>query len=203
MGVLFGRRLLQGAAACSLFVGFLAGCADSLESAGPSAQSSSLMMSGTAVVPPAVTPTTVGTLAPAGATPNTTVLPPASQRPRAQAGTALRTPEAVAAAPVASSPAPRRSGKTAVTCATIKQGQDSYETADIVCKNTTELIHTVYLDINAPGYTNLPSEVALRGGYLLAPGESERVARLKVASRPAMLAVNTRAVPFKAVQMPG
>lgn len=90
-----------------------------------------------------------------------------------------------------------------MACTTIKQGQASYETADIVCKNTTELIHTVYLDINASGYTNLPSAAAIRGGYLLAPGESKRVARLKVVSRPATLAVNTRAVPFKALQISG
>lgn len=203
MGVLFGRRLLQGAAACSLVIGFLSGCADGPESARPSAQSSSPVMPVTAVVPPAATPTTVSTPAPAGASPNTTAQLTAPQRPRAQAIPTVRPPEAVTAAPVARSPTRRQSDKAAVTCASIKQGQASYETADIVCKNTTELIHTVYLDINAPGYTNLPSAVALRGGYLLAPGETKRVARLKVASRPAMLAINTRAVPFKAVQMPG
>lgn len=104
---------------------------------------------------------------------------------------------------MARSPAPRRVGTAAVTCTTTKQGQASYETADIACKNTTELIHTVYLDINASGYGGLPTAAATQGGYLLAPGESKRVARLKVTSRPATLTVNVRAVPFKALQRPG
>ena len=203
MGGLFGRRWSQGAAASTLFMGLFAGCADSPESARPRAQSPSPVMAGIALVPPLAMATTVSTPAPAASGATSAPQASAPERPRVQTGATVRSPETVAAAPVSRSPAPRRSGKAAVTCATVKQGQASYETAEIVCKNTTELIHTVYLDINAPGYTNLPSAAALRGGYLLAPGETKRVARLKVASRPATLAVNTRAVPFKAVQMPG
>lgn len=90
-----------------------------------------------------------------------------------------------------------------VACTTHRQGQGSYETADLVCKNGTDAIHTVYLDIQAPGYAGLPSVAATRGGYLLAPGESKRVARLKVVSRPATLAVNTRVVPFQVLVPPG
>lgn len=203
MGGLFGRRWSQGAAASTVFMGLFAGCADGPESARPRTQSPPPVMAGTAVVPPMATASTVSTPAPTASGAMTAPQAPAPERTRVQSGAAVRPPEAVAAAPVSRSPAPRRTGKAAVTCATVKQGQANYETADIVCKNTTELIHTVYLDINAPGYTNLPSAAALRGGYLLAPGETKRVARLKVASRPATLAVNTRAVPFKAVQMPG
>lgn len=125
----------------------------------------------------------------------------APQRPRVQPSSAARSPEVVAAVRVG--PAQRQSGKNGVSCTTVKQGQAGYETADIVCKNATALIHTVYLDIRAAGYSGMPSAAAAQGGYLLAPGESKRVARLKVVSRPATLAVNTRAVPFKALQMPG
>jgi len=179
----------------------LGACADGPEPIRPPAQTPPPVAPVPSELSPVATPATVGSRA--DVNPKPTGQPAASQQPRVPSKDVTRPPEVVAAAPAPRSPTPRRAGKPAVTCATIKQGQASYETAEIVCKNTTELIHTVYLDINASGYKGLPSAAATQVGYLLAPGESERVARLKVASRPATLTVNVRAVPFKALQMPG
>lgn len=192
-----------GVAVMVVCAGVLSACADGPEPVRPPAQTPPPVTPVPLELSPVATPTAVGLPAVANPNPKPSGQSPASQRPRAPTGVGARPPEFVAAAPAPRSPAPRRAGKAAVTCTTTKQGQASYETAEIVCKNTTELIHTVYLDISSSGYTGLPSAAATQGGYLLAPGESKRVARLKVTSRPTMLAVNTRAVPFKAMQMPG
>lgn len=119
------------------------------------------------VVTPAAAPVEAG--AAAVASPKPTVQSPASQRPRAPTSAAAHPPEVLATAP-ARNPAPHASRKAVVSCTTTPKGQGSYETADIVCKNTTRLIHTVYLDINASGYTNLPSAAAIRGGLFAGAG---------------------------------
>lgn len=148
-----------GVAVSVVLMGVLAGCADGPPSR-PSAQPPPPATPVAPVVTPAAAPVEAG--AAAVASPKPTVQSPASQRPRAPTSAAAHPPEVLATAP-ARNPAPHASRKAVVSCTTTPKGQGSYETADIVCKNTTRLIHTVYLDINASGYTNLPSAAAIRG----------------------------------------
>lgn len=179
--------------AAMVVMGGLVACADSPVGVGNASPPAPVPLT----VPPAVAAQKAAPAPPvASAAP---AMPPPVRTPPV---VTARPPAAAQPEPVRTKATPRRSGPKTVACTTQRQGQGSYETADIVCKNGTDAIHTVYLDIRAPGYAGLPSHAATQGGYLLAPGESKRVVPLKVVSRPATLAVNTRVVPFKALMPP-
>lgn len=92
-------------------------------------------------------------------------------------------------------------GLGSVACTAIKEGRGDFEVANIVCKNNTDAIQTVFVNISATGYSGTPSPVVARNGFLLSVGESRRVARLKVVSRPAKLSLNFTAMPFKTITL--
>lgn len=182
-----------------LLVFTLLGCADSpdqhrqIVSASPQPE-----LSRTATTPPAT--------AVASSLPVTAAVQPVASHghPLTQPGKAEK--EKKKTQPKAETSAPTKtkqpSKPKAVTCTLSKSGRDTYEVANIVCKNDTDMIHMVYLQILALGYSGIPTQVSERAGYLLAPGESKRVVRLKVISRPADLKMTYKAVPFSVAMTP-
>lgn len=87
-------------------------------------------------------------------------------------------------------------GSRSVVCTTKKEGRATYEVANIHCQNNTDSIQTVFLNIVATGYSRIPTQW---NSYLFAVGESKRVARLKVVSRPTEVRLDFRAVPFRTI----